>query len=170
MNPRRPILFVGLGSPHGDDQIGWLVADRLAQAPDLSCSVTIRKAAVPLDLLDWLDGIEILHLCDAAETSKAIGELDRWDWQAAGADSFSSRQLLPFLQRLPARGSHDFELPSVLDLAAKLHRLPARIIVWTIAGHRFEPGECLSLELRQTLRQITATIAAGLNHASNVTM
>ena len=163
MNDRRPILFAGLGSPHGDDRIGWLVADRLAHAPNLSSSVTIRKAAVPLDLLDWLDGAQMLHLCDAAETSAEVGELSRWDWQANGGDAVRSVQLLPILQRLPARGSHDFELPGVLDLAAKLQRLPGRIIVWTIAGHCFEPGESLSAELRQALPHITATIAQALS-------
>ncbi len=162
MDHRRPTLFVGLGSPHGDDQIGWRIADELAQAADLPASINIRKAAVPLDVLDWSGGIETLHLCDAAETSAAAGELNRWDWQP-GRDV--SRKLLPILERRSARGSHDFELPAVLDLMAQLNPKPPRIVVWTISATRFEPGESLSEELEQALPRIAATIVTFLHAA-----
>src|SRR5688572_26163325 len=48
-------LVVGIGSDHGDDRVGWLVADALqTRAP---ADVSVRHAKTPLDLLDWLDEI-----------------------------------------------------------------------------------------------------------------
>ena len=48
---RRPTLVVGVGSHHGDDQAGWLVADLLAASA--SEDVAVRKAKTPAEILDW---------------------------------------------------------------------------------------------------------------------
>lgn len=81
---RTETLFVGVGSPHGDDRAGWLVADALSDlfGTDVSTqasgtlnagglpsrkypSLAIRKTCIPADLLDWLDGAAKLIICDA---------------------------------------------------------------------------------------------------------
>jgi hypothetical protein len=53
-------LFAGTGSPHGDDRIGWLIADALDKLvpPD----VEVRLASTPSHLLDWLDEFDRLDL------------------------------------------------------------------------------------------------------------
>ncbi len=272
-------LFVGLGSPHGDDQIGWLIADRLAAERGLPGTVAVRKAAIPLDLLDWLEGVDCLHVCDALQGPTTFGEVQRWEWAdaslspegtavdslgcqpncnpyvsgralAAGAsggepcqspranalsltesakvnpspegaaqscessflpplqgsefrfipDTWGLRprpspivasrlnsgdsklaqqpdrarygttptEFLPASTRLRSHGSHDFGLPAVLDLAARLQRLPRRIVVWAIAGADFEPGSAVSAELIRALPTITTSILEELNHARDV--
>ena len=35
-------LFVGVGSPHGDDQVGWLVARALADMSPKNCEVRLH--------------------------------------------------------------------------------------------------------------------------------
>lgn len=163
MSVQRSKLFVGVGSPHCDDQIGWHVADALAKIESLSDRVTIRKAVIPLDVVDWLDGVEFLGLCDALESSSPAGSLMRWAWDDDQHRSFSD--LLPALVRLRSQGSHEFDLPDVLDLAARLHRLPPRIVVWTVSAKQFEPGAALSETLQTRVASLCEQIGAELKHA-----
>jgi len=57
-------LVVGIGSPHGADAAGWQVAAWLANASVAPWEV--KRAVVPSDLLDWLDGCSVLAIIDAA--------------------------------------------------------------------------------------------------------
>lgn len=51
-----PLLLLGLGSPFGDDRLGWEVVDRLAAVPELPSDLIMRKARRGgLELLDCLD-------------------------------------------------------------------------------------------------------------------
>jgi hydrogenase maturation protease len=112
-------LFVGLGSPHGDDQVGWLVAERLDAGPPPGWAV--RRATVPLDLFDWLGGIGRLVLCDACTGGGRPGQLHRWRWP----DATIAGLLRPL-------GSHDFGLQDVLRLADTLGELPPETVLWGI--------------------------------------
>lgn len=163
MNVHRSTLFIGVGSPQGDDQIGWHVADALAKMDGFSERVSFRKAAIPLDLIDWLQGVEFLGLCDAAESSAPAGSLARWEWRAGNAGSF--RELLPALERRKSQGSHDFNLSNVLDLAARLNRLPPQITVWTVSAKQFEPSTGLSECMQKQVDFLCTQIAAELSHA-----
>jgi hydrogenase maturation protease len=163
VNVHRSMLFVGVGSPHGDDQIGWHVADALAKIECLSERVTIRKAIIPLDLVDWLEGGEFLGVCDAAESSSTVGTLLRWEWDNGQKHSLSKR--LPALVKLRSQGTHDFHLPNVLELAARLNRLPSRIVVWTVSAKHFEPNATLSEMLRTRVDSFCNQIATELGYA-----
>ena len=163
MSIQRSKLFVGVGSPHGDDQIGWHVADALAKIESLCEQITIRKAIVPLDLVDWLDGVEFLGLCDAAESRSPVGSLTRWEWRADHAGS--CHELLPALAQSRSHSSHDLDLKNVLELAARLNRLPRRIVVWAVSAKQFEPGAALSETLHTRIDALCERIAAELRHA-----
>jgi len=171
VNDHRSALFVGLGSSHGDDQIGWLVADQLASVRNPPAPFVVRKAAVPLDLLDWLAGVRFLGICDAAETSSPAGSLKRWEWNAEGEmppaheTSLPTQTFFPMLNRSRTAGSHDFELSQVLDLAARLNRLPSRIVIWTVSAVQFEPGQALSHDLQRDLARICDEILSEPPHA-----
>ncbi len=168
------LLFVGLGSPHGDDQAGWLVASdlqrRLAGQPDAIARrsrdyvavtaprdepnasqplqtdrapcvlersahhaerdgyiLACRLAKSPSDLLDWLDDVTHLIVCDSCESPTQLGELRLWNWPA---DRFV---------RTRSSSSHQLGLPDVLDLATNIGRLPPRVEIWAIGGGRFSP-------------------------------
>ena len=112
-------LIVGFGSHHGDDAIGWRVIERLVERHLSNC--TLRRARVPLDLLDWLGDIDRLILCDAVIDPQGCGEVTKHAWPAA---TFA---------RCPSSGSHDLGLTKVLELASTLNRLPAHVTLWTIA-------------------------------------
>ena len=82
MNTRDEILIVGVGSAHGDDQAGWLVADELTQQIPDDSFISVRKASVPLDLLDWLGNIKVLHLIDAIQDSGCGNDVRRLQWNS----------------------------------------------------------------------------------------
>ncbi len=157
MNPPDCILLVGIGSPHGDDRAGWLVADALAVhaaraaagTPD-SSGVKIRKAATPAELLDWLDGARRLLVCDAVCGAGAPGTLHRWHWPDA------------CIAQVRSAGSHDFDLAAALELAAGLGRLPPEVIVWGIEGGRMRPDDELSPDVEKAVLELVERIRGEL--------
>ena len=142
-------LFVGIGSRHGDDQIGWRVADSLRSR--VSSGVEVREASTPSHLLDWLDGADRLIVCDACPARRRAdsGEqsiLHRWRW--------------PTLQvsMLRSAGSHSFGLPQVLQLAERLGTLPKDVIVFGVEGTRFDAFSEMSPSVGGALETIVETI------------
>ncbi|MBN8600109.1 MAG: hydrogenase maturation protease [Planctomycetes bacterium] len=107
-------LVVGVGSPHGADQVGWTVVDRL-KARRLD-DATYIKVANPIDVLDCLGECDELILVDAVHglTPKTI---QCWKWPnqqiTDGADG----------------GSHGLGIVQVLELAGELQLLPKRVMI-----------------------------------------
>jgi len=62
---KSTILVVGVGSSHGDDQVGWFVAKELMQRSMRNCQV--RIAATPLEILNWLEDFTLVHVIDACQ-------------------------------------------------------------------------------------------------------
>ena len=199
-NARHSCLLVGLGSPHGDDQAGWLVASelqqRLAGQPDAIArqsrdyvAVTAprdepnasqplrtepapcflersahhaerdgyvlasRLAKTPSDLLDWLDDVTHLIVCDCCESPTQLGELRLWYWPA---DRFV---------RTRSSSSHQLGLPDVLDLAKNIGRLPPRVEIWAIGGGRFAPETQPSSFVREACQRLALQLWEGFSRA-----
>lgn len=110
--------MVGIGSPHGNDRLGWDLSQLLAG--QLPAPWAIRQARVPTDLLDWMQGCERLHLLDACPVVQEVGRVHRLEW--------------PDARILQARTvtSHDYDVPQVLQLAERLGQLPVQVVVWAI--------------------------------------
>jgi hydrogenase maturation protease len=128
-------LFVGIGSPHGDDRLGWhvaeAIAERLQERVLQQARIAVRKAGSPADLLDWLEGIDRLVICDACRGGGPAGCTYRWTWpDRAIAQAHSS-------------GSHDLGLASILELAQRLDCLPLMVIVWGIEAEVVKPHDQL---------------------------
>jgi hydrogenase maturation protease len=158
MDGRKNDLFVGIGSPHGDDQAGWVIADRLRPQVYSLGDVLVRSAIVPMDLLDWLEGVRHLHLCDACEWGAPPGTLHRWRWPGLAHDRSSAADgssPLEGLGALRSKGSHDCGLGQTL--------LPSEVTVWGIEGRRFEPHQSVSDEIQSALPAIVSTVLAALN-------
>ncbi|HVA44800.1 MAG TPA: hydrogenase maturation protease [Pirellulales bacterium] len=158
-------LIVGLGSPHGDDQIGWRVAERLALeresacgasglrgplAPQADCTITIRTASSPADLLDWLEGVERLIVCDACQAVGSPGTVHCWRWPEAP------------LGRLRSSGSHDLSLAEVLTLAEELRSLPGEVIIWAVESRTCQCGAAMSAEAATAVAQTSEEIGRSL--------
>jgi len=165
---KKTRLFVGIGSPHGDDQAGWTIAEGLLQDVGSSNDIVVRRASVPIDLIDWLDGIDCLHVCDACQGHAPPGTLHRWEYNAV-TPAVSDRQREPLgrpsFASLRSTGSHDFGLITVLELAHRLGRLPSQVVVWCIEGRHFEIGQTLSPEIVRILPEVKGVVAHALSHA-----
>ena len=118
MITRCSALLVGLGSPFGDDQLGWRVADAIEEKhlPGLR----VCRASSPLDLLGWLENVDHLVVCDACQGGGQVGSWHRWSWPSA--------EVVP----LKSSGSHDLGLAAALDLAERLGQLPDRVTIWAV--------------------------------------
>lgn len=139
-------LIVGLGSPHGDDQAGWLVVEQL-QARGVSAAQA-RKALHPADVWDWADAATHLILCDAEAGPFPPGTRRRREWPA---------------DELPAArptSTHATALHEVLALGRTLGCCPARVEIWTIAGGSFEPATAPSLAVVAAADILAAELCA----------
>lgn len=144
-------LAVGIGSPHGDDQIGWIVVRDLAAA--MRGEIDIKQASQPAELLDWLPDVEQLIICDACLAGGAAGEIHRWDWPT---DRLATRE---------RAGSHDLSLPFVLSLAERLGKLPPRVVVWGIELGDASPGAPLSGQVRSAVSSLIQQMSAEIRNA-----
>jgi hydrogenase maturation protease len=110
----------------------------------------MKLATVPAQLLDWLDGVRELVVCDACQSGLRVGTLRRWSWPA---DS------LPVRARA---GSHDLSLPFVLELASRLGKLPQHVTIWGIELGDAAPGNPLTDTIRAAVPRVAQTIAREL--------
>ena len=144
-------LFVGIGSPHGDDRAGWEVAEQLAcLAGD---NLEIRKASSPSDILDWLSGVDRFVVFDACRGSGKLGHIACWHWPNAQ------------LSQLRTSGTHDLGLSHVLELAATLGALPSDVEIWTVEAGECRPNADVSREIATALPSAVADIRKKLCHA-----
>jgi hydrogenase maturation protease len=144
-------LFVGIGSPHGDDAAGWCVARELAVRA--SAKIDVRSAHTPAELLNWLEGVETLEVCDAVVCSAKPGSLHQWRWPD------------PALASTRFRGSHDLSLTAALALAEQLGQLPPEVRVWGIAAGEWRELAPLSPAIAAAVPAIVAEIWESLHHA-----
>jgi len=112
------IRVIGLGSPFGDDRVGWYLIECL------SGRLPAGVEAIALDrpgagLLDALQGVDRLILFDAVLGASKPGEILCLD--PASAQSGAA-----------VLSSHGLDLAQTLELAAALDRWPARIEVFGI--------------------------------------
>ncbi|RMF36813.1 MAG: hydrogenase maturation protease [Planctomycetota bacterium] len=152
----RQTLVVGLGSPHGDDQAGWLATDALAQRFPPNDPV-LRKANSASELLDWIDGVGRLIIVDACLGLNRPGEFRCWRWphRAMAIGKWA--------------GSHDMPLAAVLDLAHRLGRLPPRVEVWGIQSGEQQLGDDLSAAVRDALPYLVDAIVESLHEVTPCT-
>ncbi len=143
-------LFVGIGSPHGDDRVGWEIARRLSRRK--SSSLVVRSACTPAELLDWLEEIDILDICDAVASNEP-GSLLCWSWPAAE------------IERAPFRGTHDMTLQAALMLAAELKRLPRCTRIWGVGIKPPISGDALSPEVAAAIPNVVDRLCEALHHA-----
>lgn len=159
MNDLRPKrLIIGLGSYHGDDQIGWKLAEALSHQAD----IPFRLAAIPADLLHWISDVDELYVCDACQCSGPPGTLHRWKYQS-GVQPFDAA--IAGIERLHSVNTHQVSLPATLSLARSLQLLPRHIVVWGIEGKSFLAGEPVSAELTALLPELASQLASELCHA-----
>lgn len=130
-------LIIGIGSPHGNDQVGWEVIEQLTSQAD-SCRLgEFRKAAVPHDVLDWLAAERAVHIVDAlaSEANEPLRLTIAHDLQGSLQACFQDEKGIQRNCAFPnvqSNSTHQFDLLSVLQLADALGNLPPQLVLWAI--------------------------------------
>lgn len=149
MKHHSQILITGIGSPHGDDQVGWEIA-KLIQKRN-SDFVDVRLARTPDDLLDWMEGMKQLVICDACQGAGDIGSYHHWEWPSDQ------------LETMKWSGTHNISLPIVLALAEELGRLPTSVRIWGVEIAQTQPGRSISVSVEAGAVFVAETICQELS-------
>ena len=148
-------LLVGIGSPHADDQAGWLLIQQLSECS--TNGLPMRKAKVPHELLDWIDDCEDLHIIDACERNAYKPEDDVHRLDCSQAEDCSVLD-----SRMRSHSSHQLGLGSVIQLGRMLGSFPKRVTVWAVPGENFHPSQPVSETCRQHVARCADLIAEEL--------
>jgi hydrogenase maturation protease len=124
------IAIVGIGSPHGDDQIGWAVVENMR--PRLPTGITTHFVRGGLDLLACLNGQDTMIVVDAAAPSCDPGRISVFEWPC---DALAECRPL---------STHGPGLAEALRLADVLGQLPRQVRIYAIEAETIEPGAPLS--------------------------
>ena len=145
--PTPSRLIVGLGSPHGDDRIGWAVVDRLLR--ERPVTLPARRVADGVALLSALEGWDDVVVVDAAAPAGRPGLVRRFRWPC------------PDLADAAPLSTHGLGLVEALRMAEVLGRLPARVTIYTVEALQAEPGAPLSEAAERALDLVVAMLVRG---------
>lgn len=151
------VRILGIGSPSGDDQAGWLTVDALlAESVHTGGEVIIDKLDRPgAQLISLLGDAAWVILIDAMQSDDAVGRIRHFgveDWPAYHH----------------GLSSHGLGVLDALALARELGSLPARLDLYGIEIGSANPGESPGSEIHAAARQLAGRIAAELGDPEQV--
>lgn len=148
-----PIRILGIGSPFGDDRIGWEAAQRLAGKFD-PARVSVSAHDRPgVQLIALMRGAATVVLLDAVKSGAAPGTLHRLEGEAV-QDAAAQHA-----------SSHGFGISEALQLAQQLGELPPRVILLGMEVGVAERADELSHAVRMALPVLLAVVADEVNLA-----
>jgi hydrogenase maturation protease len=137
-----PVRIIGIGSSHGADQAGWLVAEALQQsefpAHLPAGTVSFSQCRFPAELWQLVDGCELAILIDAvgAEPGTVV-EID-------SGDLVSSKELY---------STHGIGVGEALALIPALTDQPPRVVLLGV-GVDAEDGGYSMKDVQRTLPRV----------------
>jgi hydrogenase maturation protease len=149
MSLPRPIRIAGVGSPHGDDALGWEVVRQLQKRTGWdyeTCCVDGGQR-----LLDLLDGQGSLLIIDAVVSGSSPGTVFRFE--------SSDRRI----ESLRPGSTHELRPLEALRLAESLGLMPRRVLIFGVEAAQFGPESGLSPAVLAAIPNVVECIAAELN-------
>ena len=145
------LRILGIGSPSGDDQAGWLTVEALlAEGVHTEGEVIIDKLDRPgAQLISLLGGAARVILIDAMQSQDAVGRIRHF-----GAEDWPAYR--------HGLSSHGLGVLDALALARELGSLPPRLDLYGIEIGSANPGEPASKPIHDAARQLARMIAADL--------
>jgi hydrogenase maturation protease len=143
---------IGIGSHHGDDQAGWIVAQRLLRHKDLPAEVVLLRD--PAGVLEHVSGCDRLILIDACMSGDAPGTIKRLEWP-------DSR-----LQSNWGTSTHGISACEAMQLLEQLHRRPRSVIFFGVEAESFSPAASSEETSILGLAELEAAVLAELAGAS----
>lgn len=138
-------LAVGLGSPHGDDRVGWEVIDRLAVRTDLP----VAKARDGTELLQIISGRVQVLVIDAAAPSGHPGRMRQFEWPVHD------------LHTAGLVSTHGLGVVEALQMAQTLGCAPQRATVITIEADQTDPLCSLSDDVERSIDRLVECLING---------
>ncbi len=118
-------LIVGLGSFHGDDQLGWAAIDLIRpRLPDGTFAHKIRSA---IELIECFERHDAVVVIDAAAPAGRPGQIRSFLWPS------------PELVQSHLLSSHSLGLVESIQLAEALSQRPADLKIYTIEARDTSP-------------------------------
>jgi len=147
------VRILGIGSPLGDDQAGWLTVDALLDK-GLDENKTLKLDRPGASLIPLLEGAPWVILVDAMQSGGQPGWVQRFD-----------REDWPRYRS--GLSSHGFGVLDALMLAQSLGSLPPRLDLYGIEIGSANPGDEVAAAVAVAARQLARRIAReiGLNAA-----
>ena len=146
------VRILGIGSPAGDDQAGWLVVDALLASGLLAGhEVVVEKLDRPgANLIRLLENASWVILVDAMQSNDQVGRIRRFD----------QKDWPGYCHGL---SSHGLGVLDALSLAHALGSLPARLDLYGIEIGSGMPGDAPGAGVQGAARQLAQRIAAELS-------
>ncbi len=142
------VAILALGSPHGDDQMAWRIADLLSKRPDLQGIV--HRLRSPWELLDFAQPDCRLVVLDACRTGNAVGAVLRIP---PGSD----------LAQFGAHSTHGGSIADAIQLAESLGRRIQELTVLGIEVEMCDSGTELSDSAQDVLPSATEAVLRELD-------
>ena len=150
------VRILGIGSPSGDDQAGWLVVDALLASGLLGGrEVVVEKLDRPgANLIRLLENASRVILVDAMQGNDQVGQIRRFD----------QKDWPGYCHGL---SSHGFGVLDALSLARELGSLPPRLDLYGIEIGSCKPGDAPGAGVQDAARQLAQLIAAELSASAS---
>ena len=145
--------IVGVGSPHGDDQVGWRVVELLAEEhfPDAEV-IAIRSAS---QLVDCFSECQRAIVVDACQTGSVPGTITRLEWPDAR------------MARPRGPSTHGLGVVGAIELADRLGRLPPEVILYGVEMGACRPATPLSPAVESVLPELARRVGHEMRRAAS---
>ncbi|NOZ55111.1 MAG: hydrogenase maturation protease [Gammaproteobacteria bacterium] len=145
-------LIVGLGSPYGDDQVGWMACERLkmeiGHLPAMKFVICDRSG---IEWMTKLSSAGQVIFIDAMRSGKKPGTVRKIDLSTAEWSEYPARL-----------SSHGINIKDAIDVAQSLGELPEIISAWGIELEQCNYESGLSESVKTALPTLLANIKSGL--------
>ena len=142
------VRILGIGSPSGDDQAGWLAVDALLAAG--LDGIDVEKLDRPgASLISLLGNVSRVILIDAMQGNVRAGEIQRFD----------QKDWPGYCNGL---SSHGFGVVAALTLARELGSLPPRLDLYGIGIGPVLPGKAAGHAVQGAAQRLAAMIMDSL--------
>ncbi|MFW2571387.1 hydrogenase maturation protease [Legionella sp. 29fVS95] len=149
------LLILGIGSPFGDDRLGWEVVQGLQQKKALQDYSTEQLQFMACDrpglnLLDWMQQAKTVFLIDAVRTGAKVGSL-----------LYLENEEIKTIN--PIQSTHEFGLANTIEMGKILNLLPKKLVLYGIEVNelkfQFEITEPIRAAIDALITRIEKDIA-----------